>query len=351
MPRTIRHASVAPKIGAERSNLLGEAKLKTLAQAKDLADFASQLRGTAYQEGVNKVSPPFSGSKLERTFRENLIDTFIKIVKYSPRDISIFLKMYIQRFEVENLKTLIKAINAEMTTEQKISRVYFSAEDFLRNRPLFEDAVKAPDYKHLLTAMKKTQYASALENGLNGYEESGATTCFDVLIDKVFYEKFYNAYVELPRREKTHAYFYAETEDAAYILTALLRGKKLDFETDWLRVAIPDAHFLGNDTVEAFVTAADFNSALNLALKTPFGKFFAKAQTPEETVASAEIEFQRALYIHALGSRVSETFNVGLELAFMYQKNAEIHNLIAACLGVEIGLSSEEIQKNMLLSG
>ena len=49
MSQTTLYASVLAKIGAERSKLLSEAKLKTLTESKDLSAFAAQLRETSYQ--------------------------------------------------------------------------------------------------------------------------------------------------------------------------------------------------------------------------------------------------------------------------------------------------------------
>ncbi len=290
-----------------------------------------------------------SAKKLERVFRENLIETYVKIIKNSPPNVSAFLKIYIQKFEVQNLKAVISALNAEMSSTQKASRVYFSAEDFLKDRDAFDKAIKASDYETLVAAMKGTDYADAMEEGLKSYEEGGSPTCFDVLIDKMFYEKIYLNYEKLPRKEKRHVRFYAETESASYIITMILRAKALGFDVDWLRVAVPDSHFLNGEIVETLVTATDFEAALNLARKTSFGKFFVKAQVPEDTITGAEKAFRKTIYEHALKSRIPETFNVGAALSFMYQKEAEIQNLIAITLGIEANLEKEEIKRSLLL--
>ena len=80
MTQTTRYASVLAKIGAERSKLLSEAKLKALAESKNLTEFAAQLRDTSYQEQISKLSLPLTSRKLERAFNENLIETYIKII-------------------------------------------------------------------------------------------------------------------------------------------------------------------------------------------------------------------------------------------------------------------------------
>lgn len=185
--------------------------------------------------------------------------------------------------------------------------------------------------------------------GLKSYEESGATTCFDVLIDKVCYEKLFDSYRKLPKREKPHAFFYASVESSSYILLTLLRGKILNHDVDWLRVIIPDVHFLTSETIESMVTAPDIEAAFNVVQKTSYKKFFTKAQTPDQTVANAEKAFQKEIYKHALQSQIAETFNIGVPLAFLYQKQAEFRNLVTISLGVEAALKPENIQNLLLL--
>ena len=194
---------------------------------------------------------------------------------------------------------------------------------------------------------KDTEYASSLNTGLQNYEENGSTACFDVLLDKLFYEKLYESYESLPKKEKPHAHFYASTENDSFTLLTLLRGKTLNYDANWLRLAVPHNNFnLSMDTVEALLSAADFESALKIALESHYAKFFVKGQSPEETIVSASKAFKKAVFQHAKVTRISDNFNIGAPLAFMTQKEAEVHNLVAISTGVEAAVNPEAIQDN-----
>ena len=117
--QTTHYASVLAKIGAQRSNLLSEAKLKTLSDSPALNDFIAQLQDTPYRKQISKIQFPLSGYKLERTFNENLIETCQKIIKYSPQSISDYLQIYLLHFEIENIKILLKGTLAGYSSEQK----------------------------------------------------------------------------------------------------------------------------------------------------------------------------------------------------------------------------------------
>ena len=133
----------------------------------------------------------------------------MKVIKSSPRHSAKYLSLYICRFEVENVKALIKATNAKLNREQKLAKIYNTAEDYLKNQAVIAEAAKAETTKQIVNALKRTEYALALSMGQQSYEENGSTTCFDVLMDKVYHEKLYSRYIGLSKNEKTKAYFYA----------------------------------------------------------------------------------------------------------------------------------------------
>jgi vacuolar-type H+-ATPase subunit C/Vma6 len=350
LSQTTKYAAVFAKIGAEKSKLLSEAKIKSLIESKNLAAFATQLRDTSYQTQIAKLPLPLTSRKLERAFNENLIEAYVKMIKNSPKKAADFLSVYVLQFEVENIKTLIKATNAEQGTEEKLSKIYLSAEDFLGKRAMLEEAAKASTLKQMQNSIKSSMYASALSRGLQTYEENGSTSALDILLDKVFYENLHDAYEELPRADRHHVYYYAATENDSFTLLTALRGKTLNYDANWLRGVVPAKNFkLTSETVETLLMAADFESALKVASETFYGKLFVKGQSPEETLAGAEKAFKKAVFQHAKACTIGEIFNVGAPLAFMMLKEAEVRNLIAASAGVEGGVSMEYIQSQMLL--
>ncbi len=350
MTQTTQYASVLAKIGAERSKLISEAKLKALAESKTLIDFASQLRDTSYQEQLSKLSPPLTSRKLEKAFNENLIDSYIKTIKYSPKEARKYLTLNLLRLEIENIKALMKATSAKLSPEQKAAKVYFAVEDYFKRRVVMEEAVKASAPTQMIHAFKGTEYFLPLSMGLKNFEENNSTAAIDVFMDKSFFEKLYVAYSSLPQKEQPYANLYASIENDGFTLVTLLRGKALNYETNYLRLVIPQNYLhIDKSTMDALVSAIDYEAALKIVLNSYYAKFFVKAQTPVETMATAEKAFKRAVFQHAKSSAISETFNIGAPLAFMKQKEAEVHNLATISVGVDSGMKPDDIRNLLLL--
>ncbi len=346
--QTTNYASVLPKIGAERSKFLTETKIKGLSESKNLSEVASQLRDTPYQEQLSRLVAPLTGRKLERVFNENLLESYFKIIKYSPPQAVKYLDLYLTRLETENVKTLVRAANAKLLTAQRLSRLYLPVEKYFDRLTLFEEAAKASGVTQVVHAFKNTEYAEALNMGLKSYEATGSAIALDIYLDTFFYERLYHTYVHLPRKERPHALPYATLWNDGFILLTLLRGKNLNYDSNWLRLAIPRETFkLTKKEVEKIVSAHNFEVAFKIVQETNYAKYFESAKTPEETVANAEKVFQRALLQYAKRSQIREIFNIASILGFITQKEAEVHNLSAVALGVETGMNSEAIQNQL----
>jgi V/A-type H+/Na+-transporting ATPase subunit C len=350
LTQTTQYAPVLAKIGAEKGKILSEAKLKALADSKTLTEISAQLRETSYQEQIARIAPPLTGRKLERAYYENLIDTYLKIIDYSPENAAQYLRLYLLRLEAEHIKALLKTTSAKLSVEQKLAKIYFSVEDYLKDHLIIEEVAKASTITGVIHAFKGTEYFAPLNIALKNYEETGSTASFDVFVDKYFYEKLFESYRGLPKKEQACAEFYASMESDGFTLLTLLRGKLLNLDPNWLRLVLPQNYFdLRKPKVEAMVSAIDFDSALKFVLESPYGKYFTPGQNRHETIANAEKAFKKAVLQHAQGSVITETFNIGLPLAFLAQKEAEVHNLVALSLGVEAAMKPEAIRNLFLL--
>lgn len=344
-----RYALVLAKIGAERSKLLSETKIKALCESRSLNDLAAQLRDTSYQDQISKIQFTLTGRKLERAYYETLIQTYIKIIDHSPKNVKVFLSLPLLRFEIEHLKALINWTNSKQNVEQKLAGIYFSVEDYLGNRKVFEEATKASTIHLLVNIFKETKYFPSLHSGLKSYEESGSTVGFNISIDKLFYEKVYDAFNSLPKREKSHAKYYAGIDVDGFTLLTILRAKSLNFDTDFLRAILPMCFFdLTSEEVEKMVSATSFDAALKLIINSSYAKFFVKEETAQETISKAEAAFKRAVIQHAKDTIIRDIFSVGAPLIFMIRKENEAHNLAVIGLGIEAGMKSEEIRSQLL---
>ncbi len=128
------YSNVLVKIGVERSNLLSKEKLQRLTDSNSLTELITELRTTIYAEKLSKLTTPYSTDDLERAFRETFIEVCIKMVKNSPLTVSAFLKIYLLKFEHENIKTILRAISIGLPYDDIKNKLYMSVENFSKEK-------------------------------------------------------------------------------------------------------------------------------------------------------------------------------------------------------------------------
>jgi V/A-type H+-transporting ATPase subunit C len=343
------YSNVLVKVGVERSKLLTKEKLERLTDCKTLEEFASELRETVYGEKLAKVTLPYTSRTFERVFRESLIDVVIKIVRSSPERVSEFLKTYLLKFEQENLKTILRAVSVGLPYDEITSKMYLSVENFLKRQELILKAAMAIHLKAVVDVLRTTLYGSSLITGLQKCEETGSTKCFDILLDRMFYENFGETFKDLPKNEQEHAFFYVSRETDRFNILTILRAKLLGYEPNWIRMAISRNFYNAPEqTIEKMLMADYFESAFKIVEQSYYKKLFVKAETPEETISAAEKAFRRDIFEHAKKTKIGDPFNVGTPIAFIVKKEIELYNLTAISLGIDYAWKKDDISGLLL---
>jgi V/A-type H+-transporting ATPase subunit C len=338
------YSSVLVKIGVEKSQLLSKQKLERLTDCKTLTEIASELGQTVYGKKLGQMTPPYKTNDFERVFRENLIDVCIKMVQNTPDFVSEFLKTYLLKFEQENITTILRAVSIGLPYEEITSKLYLSVEKFLKRQEVILKAANALQVKSVIDALQTTTYGPSLITGLQKYEETGSTKYFDILLDRLFFEKLGQSLKDLPKNEQEIASFYVSRENDRFNILTLLRAKLLGYDPHWIRMALSrDVYNVPQQTIEAMLMTKDFESAFNIVKQSYYKKLFVKAETPEETLSATERAFRREIFQHVQKINIGDPFNIGSPIAFIVKKEIELRNLTAICLGIEYGKKKADI--------
>jgi V/A-type H+-transporting ATPase subunit C len=344
------YSSVLVKIGIERSRLLSEQKLERLTDCKTLTEFASELGQTVYGKKIEQMTPPYTTNDFEKAFRENFIEVCIKIAQNAPNVVSAFLKTYLLKFELENIKTVLRAVSIGLPQDEIRNKLHLPVETFLKRKEVILKAAMGIQVKMVVDALQNTPYGPTLITGLQKYDETASTMCFDILLDRLFYEKLGKSFKELPKNEQKLASFYVSRKNDRFNILTILRAKHLGYNPHWIRMAISrDFHNVSEQTIESMLMAENFESALNIIKQGYYKKLFVKAETPEETLSVAEKAFRRDIFQQIKKTEIGDPFNIGSPLAFIVRKETELYNLTAISLGIEYGKKKDDIVSWLLV--
>ncbi|MBD3203611.1 hypothetical protein GF327_04910 [Candidatus Woesearchaeota archaeon] len=108
------------RVSAMSAKLLKAAEYRMLLKMK-IAEIARFLEESEYKKEVDMYAIEYEGvSLVERAVSQNLANTFRKILRMSDETMQIILNNYLKKWDIENIKTIIRAKQSDMKNNQII---------------------------------------------------------------------------------------------------------------------------------------------------------------------------------------------------------------------------------------
>jgi vacuolar-type H+-ATPase subunit C/Vma6 len=348
----MNHASgysrIVVRAAAERSHLLSKEKLLHLAETKNLEELTTNLKGSPY-ENLLITLPEISLENIQRAFSEELFRLYMKTARVSPEELQSFIKEYVSHVEIQNLKTLLKAKNAQLPYETIIGMLHLLIEDLLDRRELFTQAAKAEDIEGSIKAFQDSPYADALSEASPQFKKTKSTRFFDLTLDRVYHEHLLDSTRKLPKKHSRVIMSVLGPCVDMFNILMIIRSKFLGYPSQWIDRAVTSQFYkLSINDIHALTLIEDAASALNVLKQTPYRKFLELHETIEATLTS----FEKAMKNRSLklleGIRIRDPFNVSTPLSIMMKKEVEIENLTKISSGIEYNWKPEEITSILL---
>jgi len=338
-----KYSQLIVKVGAERSYLIERKKIESLAESRDLSEFASRLKGSPYESLIRNVTQ-ISAKELQRVFKEELIRVYTEMVKFSPVEIKNFLKAYVSYLEIENLKTLLKMKHMKLPAEVLMGKLHLSIEELFGMKEKFVQAAKAEDVKTAVEMFGGTPYEPILMEGLTRYNETGSTKFFDFSLDRAYFDKLLFSAQSVPKKDREIALHFAGLKvDMFNILTAI-RSNLLKYPPHLVYRAITHRFYkLSERSIRDLVSSGDIDSALNRVKQTFYGRFLTLQESLEESI----FDFERKIRIFSLKflekRRLADIFSIASPLDLIMRKENELENLTIISSGIEFGWKPEAL--------
>ena len=99
-----------------------------------------------------------------------LYDFFIrvngKIISFSPLNMRNFLKDYLLKYEIMNIKQVILGFIVNMSRDELLKNINFLVEEYLENTTFINDLIEVTSLEQIQLYMKGTRYYKAIREGL-----------------------------------------------------------------------------------------------------------------------------------------------------------------------------------------
>lgn len=337
----------AVKAFALKGTLLPISTLETLAESKDLEDFAARLKGTLYSGAISKLTKPLYATKFELAFREHLVAVHHAIGTVAAYPDLVWA--YYLKYPSSNLKTVLKGKALGKTFEELSSHLDLYAEELVGRRDLLVRALSASTLDEAVGVLGATEFGTEASEALRVFKEKGNVQVFDLYLDRAFLKNLSDVYSSL-RRSERFAYDVKKVESLvaldidSYNLLAVLRGKLWELPASDIKGLIIEPTFeVSRRKLEMMIDTSSVQDASRQISLAAYNMESLGERSDNELINTLEEGLRLAGYERAYRPFIWDVFGIGVVLGLIRLKELEVRNLSGIAVGIEKGFSAAEI--------
>ena len=323
-----------------RTHLITQRDMQNLARAKNLRDVSDSLLKTDYAIELGQLpTHEQDAATLENVILRKLVERFFFVRRSAAQGkMQDILTRYCARFEVENIKRVIRAKHGGQTAEES-NLIPLEREHTLVNFPAL---LKAKDVDEVGSLLRDTQYHSILEK-LQPYKESGTTLILEAALDKIYFSRIW----ELVDKIHGTRNLIGEEIDLRNLLTLFslkTRGVSPRLIED---ATIPISYAVPKTTLQSLIQNR-IEEAPTL-LRGGYSKLASEAASLLKAGSSLLLErvFFKYLYGDASAALMTHPLQAEYVIAYLLLCEAEAKNLVSIVTGKQLNLNEEEISTGL----
>ena len=230
---------------------------------------------TDVEDLISLIAPYYPNLKISEykieEIEKALYDVFFKLIGklifISPLNLRLFLKDYLLKYEIMNIKQIILGVILGMTNEEKTKNVNMLIEKYLENTEFIKKLIETPSLERIQFVMKSTKYNKAVREGILYFNSNNEIFVLEAFLDQLYYlnllqrEHIYND------KERVMISLFNSLTTELYNVNIIYRGIINNIDKNLLSQFLVDhTLFLDNakfgflisqETLEEFFTALD----------------------------------------------------------------------------------------------
>ncbi|MFX1310405.1 MAG: V-type ATPase subunit [Promethearchaeota archaeon] len=202
---------------------------------------------------------------IELALYHNYIKLVGKIMLYSPPNMRLFLKNFLLKFEIINIKQIIIASILGIGQKEKRQKVNFQVEEYLDNIDFIEDLLKITSLEEFQLFFKKTKYRIPIREGISYFKNYNEIFVLEAFLDKFYYENMISQLKNLNTKEKKIITDFVKYKTEIFNINTIYRGLKNNIEKDLLSQFIIDYYlFLDRGKIDYLLNIEDSKVLISL---------------------------------------------------------------------------------------
>ncbi len=219
------------------------------------------------EEFIEFIKPFYPELNIKEYTIENielaLYDFFIKvngkIISFSPLNMRNFLKDFLLKYEIMNIKQIILGFIVNLSREEILHNVNFLVEEYLENTDFIKDLIEIPTLEQIQLYMKGTRYYKAMREGLLYFKNYNEIFVLESFLDQLYYLNLLNREKSYNQNEKRIISLFDSFITEIYNINLIYRGIKNNIDINLLsQFLIHNYLFFNEKKMEILLTQENF---------------------------------------------------------------------------------------------
>lgn len=341
-----RFAAINTKIRALEGQLLRDQDYQRLLDMSDLSEMVTYLKNkTSYKEALESIeADKASIEELEVIFRKTLFTKLQGFIHYFVDDYKRLFRILFMRYEVEDLKLFIRALDRNENLEHLLSHMVILGVGKSFDYDMLIQAISLED---LVEALDGTPYQSLIQYYLDEPPER-RIFYIEMNLDRYYFKQL-NAQVDkLAAADQVPLKEILGKNTDILNLQWVYRGRRfynLSSE-ELLNYTLLNGYTLKYKTLKKLCYATSMDEALSYIKSSPYGFLIEH----EDFEVFMELNMERYIYNEFMHLKKTNHMNIIESMVYMHQIEYEVRDLFAIFEAKRYGFSKSEIQNYLVRS-
>jgi V/A-type H+-transporting ATPase subunit C len=342
---------VNSRVRSRRTVLFDEEDYRKLVRM-GTGEIARYMEETEYETEMNELGTRHSGVDLiEYALNRNLAKHFHDLLDWAEGELYDLIANYLRKFDAWNAKTALRGVYSGASAEE-IQTDYIRAGEF--DEQLLDQLAAAGSVEEVVELLETTIFAEGLEAAFDEYEQRDVLVPLENAIDKTFYEHLLEDVDTTRVNRNTPRGLYTEVLQAEIDFRNVrnaLRLSRTGTDLDPTEFYIAGGKLFDESELRQLV--GNLDELVDHIRESTYGDELSSALADLED-ADSLIQFEHALDAALLeySDALSYTYPISIcsALSYILAKDREIENIRAIARGREVGLSVEEIERELVVT-
>ncbi len=308
------------------SRLLTTEQLRALAASPDLEEALRLLMATAYETmATGLLERGATTEEVERAMSGNLVASYRRTVSIVGGRQGAVVEQMARRLELENLKTILRA-KARGESVDAVRTLIVPMEE-LSDLP-YDEMMRAEDLEAMARTLANTEFGPVLSAALPRYEAERTLFPVEVALDLHYYRKLWQV---------AQLLFGNDLRVARRIIGIRYDSLNIDWIVRYRLIyqlspeeifnyTLPHGWRVDNAVVRRAASGEGIEDVTS-ALPNPYRDLLSAVGSLPDPVERTGLILRRYLSAVARLSLAGHPFQIGVALAYMWLKEAELHDL------------------------